>query len=453
MGGAVSSQSMTIINEVMQRITQSVFQSHSTTINNLVDVTQVNKLKIGKTARILCKELNITQLNATKMDMKYLDSVSNEMANDLKAQLTSEVNNTVSQIQKIIRDISLSSSNDQQTMDIITRINQVINSSVNVETLNKILRQTVTFQGNDLVINGTIEGDLCNIRQANDLQLKMFAQTVTSNIVTNVLDDQIINRIVNDIKQSQEIVQVGLASLLLAVGLCALSCLAGLASTLKAGADPLLKALGPILLVLTLLVIAYLLIAYFVEIWPFQNSHYGCEISATGIATGQCVQIPKSDPDFEKKGIFKTKDACMDAVKKGQACFQYHGCESDGATKLHTGKCAQFKSPLDGPYKTQLECENSIRTEGNCQITWRCAKGATGYNTEPPTCAPYNWNDFPNENQQSEASCNATKAVNCKSYFECQKIKGKNPQCLQREDDQTIFPTFPTAEQCTQNCK
>ncbi|AYV80865.1 MAG: hypothetical protein Harvfovirus8_26 [Harvfovirus sp.] len=455
MGGSHSSKQVSdVLNESLQSIMQNVMQSATSDIQNVQDIYQVNSFTQGPNSTIDCRpgKFELNQLNDSIFDFKFVDQITNDMSSAISNKLQQDISTKQNQVQKIVRDMTIGGSTDDQMIsNIINRVNQIVNSSVNTQTLNKILRQTTSIQGNNIVINGNIFGNDCKITQANKLQFALMANSLTNNITKSILEDEVLGRIVNDISQSQEIVQLGVTTMISAVASLVLAIGASISMVGTGAGGPIVSLIFKVFSVLLTIFLVYLILAYWQDWWPFRNGHWGCERDVNGIVTGKCVQIDKNDPDINRKGPFTDEKDCLSAISKGQACFQYWGCDKDPITKLYNGACMQFKGPLEGPYKTKEICEIGVAdpNKRTCKLTSVCGVDKDGNATGK--CQQFNQDDFPLETVRSETYC-TQHISDCAQIWACTRKKGNKCNCEQYPLGSLVANPKPDKAKCDEAC-
>ena len=144
---------------------------------------------------------NIDQEILAKMN--YINDVSSNTANNLVTQLQADISNKASQTASIIRGFlsNIGSNNkDEMAVNITTRISQIISNTITTQNLTKEVNQSLIYQNQELIVNGTISGNGCFFNQKT--QVNTIAKNISSNLVNNVVKDKTINRIVNDATQT-----------------------------------------------------------------------------------------------------------------------------------------------------------------------------------------------------------------------------------------------------------
>lgn len=429
MGSSLTKNQIDQINNQVQKIMQDVWTTNSATIRNYIE--NVSKLKVSIGGNVDCKNLNIE--NAIRNDMRFMDSFSTSTANDLKAKLTSDLENKTSQSIKILKDflagIGVADTQENITK-IVNRVEQIIDTKVTTQNMNNILRSAINITESEIKINGDLKGENCRI--ANNIQSNLVAETFTNNLTQTLVDDAALSRIVNDSKQTTQVTSLGILALAIAAAIViiALGYFAGKSSSV------IIK----IILVLFILAIIYVVIAYFANIWPWpKRGNWGCaKNSTTGFNTGGCKLYAKDDPATATyQGTFyKTEAQCQKAIQENSACGQYWGCSKDATSGLFNGGCQEYDNALTGPYYTRNACEDKVRGKQACQVSWDCKRDiTTGFNAYPPACQGKNLEiGITSSQQQTEQQCQAD-IFKCRQYW----IFNNNQKKCQQIDSEPVI--------------
>jgi hypothetical protein len=408
MGTNVSKQLLSQLNDQLQSVYNKVMASNFNAITNYV--TAGNKIRLHVRGDIHCGSLSFDQMNQAKLN--YKNSVTSSDITNLKTNLKAEIENKSSQTMKIVREFlgSAGSFNSEDNITMIqTRLRQIIDNNVTVSHENKILNETVLLNENILEVDGSIYVDkYCDWKQNN--LIDMASEAMVMSLIDTCVEDSVISRIVNDSQQKFDLEEKGPASLVMAVVflLLALSLLA------KEG----LKVITD--WKLWLLIGIFILIAYFIKVWPFKKSQtqfWGCAKDDNGSPTGECKEY-----DNSKQGPFFTKSLCDKASDK--LCRAYYGCDKDGQG-YNNGQCRTFSTIELGPYENKQQCEQMIEEGKACSRFYGCATDSKGFNILPGTCIQYKENDpnkpdplFPNIED-----CETSKEKNCSKHFACDTSK------------------------------
>lgn len=427
MGGSSSKQILQQLNDVLQSVFSQVLIGKSTSIANYV--SSVNSIKLNVKGNIECSDLEFYQMN--KVNLQYKNELNSQDITDLKSVLNSQIDNKTSQTMKIVREFlgSFGSFNSDDNITMIqTRLKQIINNQVNIQHENKILNQTVSLNNIELNVDGSIlVKNKCIWNQTTLIDI--VSSALVNDLVQTCVNDEIINRIVNDSKQKFDLEEKGPASFLMALALVIFALAMFAKEGLKAAADYRLWLLAALAI----------LIAYIFKFFPFkkvQKKFYGCQ-KQNKLNTGQCVEF-----DNPVDGPFFTKELCEKS--KDKACPVFYGCEKQN--DYNTGKCVQYSIPLLGPYSSQNTCEESARLGKDCKRLFSCGTDTKGYNIDPPICVEYRENDpyKPDITYPTMELCEQGKNRTCAKHFACDNAR--------RECVEVFNSPYITKNECQNKC-
>lgn len=374
---------VSVANSVLQQQVTDILTNNTTRISNVIDARQ--EITFINNGTVKCGTFDITQnLTATN---KTVAEITNTVTNEIKNAMDGQIDNKLSVVQKAIQGaLSLGKQDISSTINLNNAIKQVISNSCNTNILNAIMTQTIAFQGATIIIGprAILEADECRISQ--DMAITLISRAIVSQIISNIVNSKSVARAINDITSDQSATQKGLEDffgdlLWPLVALAAVFLLSG-GVVVKSGVDGLTNP--KFLIVICVLGLVYFGLAYYMKWMPFQPpppppEHWGCQFDdATKFPTGYCKIY-----DNEKDGPFSSQMLCQNAIKDKKACQQYWGC-ARGLDSRFSGKCAQYNNPGDGPYYTQEECEAAIRNKADCLYTWDC-NASQGKCTEIPS--------------------------------------------------------------------
>lgn len=424
MGGTASKQLLSQVTDSLQSVYNKVMTKSSTNISNFV--SSVNTLNY-QSGPVDCSE-SFEFFQSNKVNLNYKNDITNSDITNLKTTLNSEIENKTSQTMKIVREFlgNAGSFNSEDNITMIqSRLRQIVDNNITVSHENRILNETVTLNQANIIIHGPLKGKYCKWGQYN--LIDMVSENLAKNLVQTCVDDAVISRIVNDSYQKFDLEEKGLASLIMAVVFLLLALALLAKEGLKVVTDWKLWVLVGI----------FVLIAYFVKIWPFkkkQTSFWGCEKDTNGSPTGECKEY-----DNPKQGPFFTKSLCDKASNK--FCLSYYGCDKDGQG-YNNGQCRTFSTKTLGPYENKQQCEQMIEQGKACGLLYGCATDSKGFNISPSVCIQYKENDpnkpdplFPNLED-----CETSKEKNCSKHFNCDTSK---KTCVE-----VGFSPYTTLDEC-----
>lgn len=424
MGQNESQQVTNLVNDVLQASMSKVVNKNAFSLSVKNENVQVNRVNIIESK---VKNCNLKQLNEIGSTLEVVTKISSESINELQTELQSEVSNKLEQISKNVNGLfgGVGTSNKQKNViDIINRSTQIIQKDIRNENLTDIIANNSNFQQNILEIKNSEYdcGEKGEIVQLNKIQTGIILKTVVNNSVKNILDDAIISRIANDIKQSSTIENKGVDAIFSGLASIIIAIIIGVVIVFSVGAKAFISGLGKvgnILLSLLPLIatgtLAYLSGAYTWNFWPYQTSieYWSCVKNSEGMVTGECRRVDNID-----EGPFPNKTACEDAVKKGDApCGQYWGCvRSKGQYgDIYTRGCKQYTNASLGPYKTKTDCDNVAKDV--CKNNYVCAVDEKGLYVEPNICVPV-LRDYSSKIEGTdEFTCKNNMFENCRNYW------------------------------------
>jgi len=422
MGANQSQIDQLVDNETLQKNVTNVMINTSNTNTNSVSVNQSNQITFGDGVDF--SKCDFLLQNTANVNVTYLSKIDSQTVVDMKSALKSDIENTVKQTVKIIRELggSIATDNDDNISQTIkNRITQIIEKNVSVKKVNTIMNGTFTIQNNALVLGKNSKCVDSKFTLSNDLVMKMVATNVISDIVKIANDDDSMIRIKNDVTQDATIKADGFAGLLRALtGPLIAIVIAGIAAFTVLGKQGLQSVTDPkFMLIFGGVFVAYIVVAYFVKIFPFKKKRAGapsdlpqpwvCQQHTSGPSkgynTGQCSKWIGSAPPPTGVRTFDTQSECN--AQSSTACPMYWGCEKDPSKdelSWFTGKCTQYDNALDGPYPDRSRCDDDIISKKACRYYWGCGDGID----KPLTGSCYQYQNLADGPQISMQSCQST---------------------------------------------
>lgn len=432
-GNDISKQLSEQINDVIQQSMNTVWNMNSSDIRS--QIQNIQTIKIHIKGDLKCSNLSVQQ--AIRNDMKFVDTFTAKSTNDLKTQFESNISNKNEQTMKIARDFLAgigASTSDENVSRVVNRVQQILNNSVTTQNLNNILHTAMNVQEQEFIVDGNLLGDVCNFNQY--IQSNMVAESITNNLISNIVHDEALSRIVNENKQSMTKVSLGATALLIAAALLSLA--VGYMVTKVQG-----SYLKIIILVVGLIAL-YFLLAYVFKWPPFKKEIWVSEVNAQGLSTQKCINIGPNMSDDQKQiytRTFTTEGDCKSALDAGFG--QYWGCEI-GPDGLNTGQAAQYKDPVNGPFKSKEDAETRIRQGLFCRISYECQKDSNGFNVSPAACIPKNQQDLPpNATLRTQTSCMDNSPYDCRQWWVV-----RNKTCEQLAGEPFSGTSYKTRDEC-----
>jgi DNA-binding transcriptional MerR regulator len=382
MGNGQSLQaSIKLASDSMQKTVNSVLNNSTNQVQ--YSAQNLQTLEIINEGQIRCKN-GFTINQQINSSMNVQTSITSQTATQIQTALNSELNNKTSQTNAAIQGFlaSLPGSGGQNLsteLNIRNVIKQIIQNNTTVNHLNAVLNSTLNIQKGKIYIgkNAVLESDGdCQINQ--NIQSVLVGKAIVNDIISNIQSSASLQRIVNDVSQSNSATQKGLDDLIGQFAALAWPLAMVAVAFLFTGGTIAYKGVGSLsdwrfLLIMALGLILYITISYFMQWPPFRPAKppefWGCAFdSSTGFSTGDCTL--RYDPE---SGPFSDQKSCQDAAQAGKVCAQYWGCEKN-ASGMYTGSCKQYNNPADGPYRTKDECETKIRAGTDCSYSYECGQ-------------------------------------------------------------------------------
>ena len=429
MGGSLTKNVSDLVSEIFNSAITKVYTDNS----NNIRVFNNNILESDiKLENVKCKviDIRVTILSDTKIITQF----TTENIADIKNNIQNEINNRSEQIsQAVIGFLGGLGKNDsvENVTNITNRAVTIIFNSITSQNLNQIILSVSNIVSSKVEIKN-IEGELCTfIASIQSIQL---IDNVVKNVQKSLVTDEILNRIVTDIKQTATLEQKGIdsvfTSLIIIIAIIAVVIIVGLIVIAATGAKALTnpKFWITIVVVLAIIVGAWLGLAYGFKFYPFketQTQFWGCakEISDTTgalVNKGKCQLVTNA-----VEGPYTTKAACeADAAKGVGLCPQYWGC-ARGASGVFSGGCAQYDSPLYGTYSTKNSCQIAAGSTPICQTVFACDQTPDGKLL--PYCRAYNKGDI--KDGMKEEDCKREAVGNsgmCLTRYMCLPISSGN---------------------------
>ena len=444
MGASLTKAQTEIINNVIQQSFSSVLSTTTNKISNFVSYVNKIYLTLGKGAIMECSD-GIELFNENKLNLKYTNQITSTNITDVKKKLNDEIKNENSQTMKIVRELLGnygSFNNDEMIAMIQSRVSQLIESHVTVQHDNQIMNSTISLNetGMKLEDGAVFKAKFCKFH--NNALIDVISDNIANDLIQVFIDDEIINRIINDSKQDIQKEEKGLNSIFNIVFIIgAIVVVAGM--IFKEGLKGTLSAVRDYRLWIVLGIIS--LIAYIFKFFPFkrkQKTFFGCGKDINNFPTGTCVEYNNS-----RDGPFWTKELCEKALDEGKVCQNYWGCNKD-EKGYNDRKCRQYITPLLGPYKTKETCEELVDAGKACPQIWSCQTDKSGFNVSPPSCSQYKETDpnIPDIIYPSLLDCQtAIEKGACMKHYSC---NNKTKKC-----QETYSSPYTTTQQCESNCK
>lgn len=447
MGQNESKQLIELVNEVVQEVVTNITNSNTTKLQTLVDINQINELKLKVGKAIGC---GVVQQNYAGGDVKVLGKFSSQSINDLTTALESAVDQKAKQIEKITNEflggIGVSNSTDNTTR-ITNRITQIIQNTIQNINISEVITQVTAKQGNKLEYE--IGEAICPpgapplVSQSNTAQIAAVVNVISDNISKNIIDDSVISRITQDITQESSIENKGPSFLLLLFIL-------GIVFMLTFGgtyvATKVVNIAIKVLIVVAILSIIYLIVAYYRKWPPFQvktPEYWSCIKDINGFVTRECRRV-----ESREQGPFGSESQCKEAVEKGTApCGQYWGCGITEGTygKIYTGTCKQFNNAADGPYRTKNECDTANTGDtAICKNNFICPLDSAGLFVEPAICVPVMSRYVKDIKAVEELQCKQDMFLNCRNYWGIFTDDKGNKKCVAYRDKKTAVKDATT---------
>lgn len=179
----------------------NVINNTSTFVNKYVDVSQNVTFSVGQTGSVTCTDGG-TLINQTiSGDIKFYDQVTNDTVTNIQKLIENNVNSSLDQTSKEVKDFLSGSSGGDVTANIKTRINNIIETNITTNSLIQIMQDFAFSQNAAITINGMYHGP-CTIDQT--ILIRIVSSTIANNIVNVVSQDSSITDISNALKQASE---------------------------------------------------------------------------------------------------------------------------------------------------------------------------------------------------------------------------------------------------------
>lgn len=374
MGSSFTKERITELNEAVSSVLNTTLTSISNSGVNTVQVTQSAKVIVDTGGVLKCQGDIVLINQSIDANLRFVTSFTNQNAVDIKNALQNDLENKNSQIMKVVRemfaDIGLTA-DDQIEANMTNIVSSLVSNFTKTDILNSVLNASIIVQGGDVLIRGTIEGGAACKGIDQSAQLTVFTETLTKNITESIVGNNIVNRLINDSKQSLTKEEKGLASLAFWLAIAAVIGYLFLGK---------IESMSSIKLVLAILIIVALALgaAWLFGLSPFKKprKYWGTlKNSTTGFYDYTCAEY-----DNIKDGPYSTEEECNNTAifcSKASSCSVDSGSKCDLGTqgqywgKDSTGKvCKQYPSMLnksadgktvyDAPYFNKDQCERCI---------------------------------------------------------------------------------------------
>ena len=464
MGGSLTKNDIDLLNEIYSDAMTKIYQANASTISTYI--TNIASVELEVKGTIKCRDLKVIAQAIT--NLQVISGFTTETAAEAKTLVDTSIENKTNQIAQAIIGFMAGFGKQDDVINrtaIQNRVTTIISNSVTSQNLNNIVTEITQIASNKLTVAGDIIGDTCLIQ--SDAQANLLIQSIVRNVQNAIVSDEILTRIVNDIKQTATLEQKGIDSIVgsfaLIIIVIAIVIIVGLivfATTgVKALTNP--KFWITMLIVATVVITVWLIIAAIAKLWPFrptQREFWGCSkaLGPTGtlVNTRTCSLL--SNPS---DGPYFTEKDCKDAIAANKAvCPQYWGCAKDGRG-VYTGTCTQYDSPIAGPYYDTVACHTSNR----CDPVFICDTKTGGeyvVDPDPPgggVCIPFNKGDITGGTTLQQ--CGLDAKTKCTNHYICLAKQGSPPtkECV--FIDLAVYGPAPppgvatTMTECMRTCR
>lgn len=183
-------------------LTQKVTSILTKTTNNISTSNMlVNTVTIDNKGVIDCGPggLNVNQL--INANMKNINSINDQVTNDIKTEITSTITSYLEQNGKKI-ERAVGTNSGITVPAIKNRVTNIINTTVTTDVINNIINLNQITNDYLLKNNGYISGDQCNINQ--NIQAQIISNNLIQNIIENLLHDSTLNQVDSQLKQTTQ---------------------------------------------------------------------------------------------------------------------------------------------------------------------------------------------------------------------------------------------------------
>lgn len=425
MGGSLTKNDLAILNEIVNEAISSVYNTSTNTVNSYVSNSIITEYQL---INVHCRDVSID--NIITSNTNIVSNFTSQQATEIANKINTGIENKSAQIAQSIIGLfgGIGKYDAVQNSQIIqSRINNIILNTVSAQNLNTINAQTVNVINQKLVISDLV----CeSLRIGNTIIADQLVRNVVNNIATQIINDEIINRVVNDAKQTASLEQKGIdsifTSLIIVAAIIAIVVIIGIIVIGATGAKALTNPTFWItmLVVVAVIIIGWLLLAYGFKFWPFkpaQTTFWGCEVSLEGgsaVNTGKCARKLNATD-----GPYPTQAACeKDAATGTGLCPQYWGCAKQAnGLNITPAACARYSNVIYGVYPTERKCQDTAATR--CGLVYKCAiDPVTGAfitdDSKATTCVPYNAGTVAGAAPE-RATCEEKRGTECLNNYLC----------------------------------
>lgn len=356
-----------------------VNESTNESINNLFQRDQTNQSLVSENViRQLIRTQDITSkgecqgidIGTANIDSKltYVANVTSSMAADIKSSLATTISSKLRQSQKIMKEMGAnwgSVDNQEQDLHLRNIVTNIVENNITQETLNDQIADFVNTITQDIKVGDIVcESGKITVGAAN-ITLEAQVDFMAKNITNQIMNNNLTQSILNDVKQEQTVEQKGLAGLvsaflkgLLPLAIIAVAVFIGFALLGGQVTKSLLN--WKLWLVVALLFGTYLLVAYLTHFWPFKK-RFSVVLNDKGFRTGECK--------YDKNGPYDSKQKCEEALRDPTSTYfqdRFWGYDPDNketpCTRYTQLVNIKGDKTIYASYATQEACEKDHQT-------------------------------------------------------------------------------------------
>lgn len=431
MGSNESKTASNIINEIVNESINTFINNNQQSLISTVDLRNISEIVIK--GNVEGSIIDIKQ--KIKGDFKYVNEFNSNTASKLATQLENDLEQKQTQFMKYVSELGGGFGKiDKQILESTIKnvIKNVIRNTTTIANLNEIRNSLISENKSIVYIDGSLLNSGIKIDQS--LFVSMFSKSLSKNITENIMNNSIANKVTQISDQKMIVEQKGISDLVKSLIAPMIIILIIIVIAIGGGMKTLVANVTnwKFILIASLLVITYLIIAYNYSFWPYKKYVYwGCE-NRDGMYTGKCVIV-------DDKNGFTSKEKCEERlIQYPLTCPQFWGCDSNDP-----------KTNIPKQYKGIIENGEKIYGLYNSkEEAYEKCKGVFFYNGEGTTCLYARGDSVPptvNKMFRTNEEClNSTKGYCIKNGIkgcECsyENIDSKLDKCIDRDIDNTCY--------------
>jgi hypothetical protein len=197
-----------ISNDINISISNIITNEISNSTNCDTNVNQDGEITVGDCASFECEDINIS--NSTKVLLSCLQESKTEISVNLSNEVASAISDTITSQMDVMQDNQTGINNSQHTSN-KTNVKNTVDEEIKNEiktVIENSINSNINVNSNDnIVFNGTMKGDDCNL--SNETIVESIVSQITESTMDLVSSNAAINDIIGQYNMSTSATQKG----------------------------------------------------------------------------------------------------------------------------------------------------------------------------------------------------------------------------------------------------